>query len=49
MIFCDGATEAVFYDQSSQKYVKHPAKVSLTPTVKDRLVKILGEENVVVK
>ena len=49
MIFCDGATETVFYDQSSQKYVKHPAKISLTPTVKDRLVKILGEENVVVK
>ncbi|MBQ9781005.1 MAG: hypothetical protein IJW00_08680, partial [Clostridia bacterium] len=49
MIFCDGTVEAVFYDGSTQKYVKHPVKVRLTPAVKDRLVRILGEENVVVK
>ena len=48
-IFCDGVTEAVFYDESDKKYVKHPVKVRLTPTVKDRLVRILGDENVVIK
>ncbi len=49
MIFCDGTTETVFYDESAKKYVKHPVKVRLTPVVKERLVRILGEENVVVK
>ncbi len=29
--------------------VKHPVRVRLTPVVKERLVRILGEENVVVK
>ena len=49
MIFCDGTTETVFYDESDKKYVKHAVKVRLTPVVKERLVRILGEENVVVK
>ncbi|MBO5043037.1 MAG: DNA polymerase III subunit alpha [Clostridia bacterium] len=48
-IFCDGTTEAVFYDESEKKYVKHPVKVRLTPVVKERLMRILGEENVVIK
>ena len=49
MIFCDGNTETVFYDESAKKYVKHAVKVRLTSVVKARLVRILGEENVVVK
>jgi len=48
-IFCDGTTEVVFYDASVKKYIKHPVKIRWSLLVKERMIRILGSENVVEK
>lgn len=48
-IFCDGQTEVIFFDCSTQKYLKYQSKLALSTLVRDRLVGVLGEANVVVR
>jgi len=48
-IFCDGPTEVIFYDRTEGKYLRYHIKLALSTLVKDRLVTLLGEENVVIR
>jgi hypothetical protein len=48
-IFCDGTTAVFFYDQKNAAYTPCLGHVRLTPFVKERFVRLLGEGNVVEK
>jgi DNA polymerase-3 subunit alpha len=48
-IFCDGRTAVFFYDTSAGTYTPCAGRMRLTPFVLERLEKLLGKENVVVK
>ncbi len=45
----DGETQTVFYDSSQSKYVTHPTGALCDDFVLGELIKLLGEENVVLK
>jgi hypothetical protein len=48
-IFCDGTTAVFFYDQKNAAYTPCLGHVRLTPFVKERFVRLLGDANVVEK
>ncbi len=48
-IFCDGGTEVILYDMSTQKYLSTGLSMTVTPYILAKLEQILGGDNVVAK